>query len=69
VTAAQAPRAGVGPGGPGAHDRAKPAATGESAIPGAGGTAAFALLLAIIAVIMSMGALLGARKRNKPGAG
>ena len=45
------------------------AATGESATPGAGGTAAFALLLAIIAVIMSMGALMVARNRNKPGAG
>lgn len=55
---------------PAAAPRASPAAaTGESAAPGAGGPAAFALLLAIIAVIMSMGALMVARNRNKPGAG
>ncbi|MGH2687951.1 MAG: YcnI family protein [Actinomycetota bacterium] len=45
------------------------AATGESATPGAGGVAAFALVLAILAVIRSMGALMAARNRNKPPAG
>lgn len=53
----------------GAPQASPTAATEESATPGAGGPAAFALLLAIIAVIMSMGALMVARNRNRPGAG
>lgn len=52
---------------PGAPPSTAPAATtNESATPGMGGPVAFALLLSLIAVIMSMGALMTARNRNKP---